>query len=444
MSSIKSYPSGKTKMEEILLTKEPPTITTLLMKKVGKKMGLKDEVIREIINPQRIIIFKLSCSILGKFPIVWGCISLHNNAKGPYKGGIRLAEDVDIWETVELSRLMTLKTAISDIEFGGGKTGIRVNWKELYKTFRKKPLDRKFEKIVKMDIITSYAHLFRDLFISHTYIPAPDMGTGPDEMTFIYNETLDPASVTGKPEGIHGWLPGRKESTGYGCAFITKKVAKDILKTRLENLKVAIQGFGNVGQPLALYLFESGIKIIGITDLYGGVYDVDGLNIPRLITHAVKNGTVRGFKEAKHITNEDLFKLDVDILIPAACSHVIDKNNASKIRAKLIVEAANMPITPEGMEILKRRKIKVIPGILANSGGVIASMEEYASSLSAIKMEKEKVFKIIESKIGNNMELITQISEKEKVDYVESAVMIAMDRVYKAMLHRKFLGEVRG
>ena len=125
-------------------------------------------------------------------------------------------------------------------------------------------------KIVCLDIVGEYAHQFRDLFLSHRYIPAPDMGTGPDEMSWIYNETFDPATVTGKPEGVHGWLPGRKESTGYGCAYLTLKVIYSILKTNPSKTNVAIQGFGNVSRPLANYLNEKGIKVIAITDLYGG------------------------------------------------------------------------------------------------------------------------------------------------------------------------------
>ena len=421
-------------MENVLLQEEPLTRSGFLMKKVGEKMGLEKEIIEDIINPQHILILRLPVKFWGKVYVTWGCVVLHNNARGPYKGGVRIAPDVNIWETMELARLMSLKTAVTEIEFGGGKTGIRLNMEEVYKFFKKEK-DRNFEKTLHLDICEELSYQINRYLMDHTYIPAPDMGSGPEEMAFIYNQTHDPATVTGKPEGIAGWLPGRKESTGYGCSYATKIFMEEILGAKLKNARVGIQGFGNVGSNLALYLYQMGAKVIGITDLYGGIYDENGIDIPSLFEYVKKNYTVKEFKK-ESITNEQLFSLDLDVLIPAATGHVINETNASKIKAKIIVEAANSPITKEGMEILNERKMPVIPDIIANSGGVIASMEEYSRSLSAIKISKEDVFGIIRKKIEDSLRMTCEISKEERISYPEAAIQIAMVRIYDAMKKR--------
>ena len=426
----------RSKMEDLLETKVQPTRSTKMMEKVGKRLGWNNEVISDLINPQEIIILRLPVRFLGKVVVLWGCISLHNDARGPYKGGIRISSDVSIWETVELSRLMTLKTALAEVEFGGGKTGIRVDFSEIYRRFNKKERDLNFEKVLTLDICEEFAQRAKQYLTKRIYIPAPDMGTGPEEMAFIYNQTLDPASVTGKPEGVHGWLPGRKESTGYGCSYITIRFIKDILDLEPARTKVAIQGFGNVGSHLANYLYESGVKIVAVSEIGGGIYDGNGIDIEKLLSYHKKTGTIKNFV-ATDISNQDLLTLDVDVLIPAASSNVLNKNNSNLVKAKLIVEAANAPITYEAMEILERNGVIIIPDILANSGGVIASMEEYSRSLSAIKIKKSDVFKIITDKLTGALEVIYEKNKQEKISYQEAAVEIAMKKIYNAMVNRR-------
>ncbi|MCD6352019.1 MAG: Glu/Leu/Phe/Val dehydrogenase, partial [Armatimonadetes bacterium] len=218
-------------MENILETTEPMTRSRALVEAAGRRLGLGDRDVAEIVSPQQVRVFRIACEILGKVVNFWGVLALHNAARGPYKGGIRLAADVTIWETIELARLMTLKCAAVDIQLGGGKTGIRVDMDEMYRVFGRTPRDPDFEKIVSLGVVKSYAQTFRDTFSKHIYVPAPDMRTGPDEMAVIYNETLDPASVTAKPEDTPGWLPGRSESTGIGTAHITR-VALERLQER--------------------------------------------------------------------------------------------------------------------------------------------------------------------------------------------------------------------
>ncbi|MFB3897668.1 MAG: Glu/Leu/Phe/Val dehydrogenase [bacterium] len=426
----------RSKMEDLLETQVEPTRSIMMMEKVGKRLGWNKEAITELINPQEIIILRLPVRFLGKVVVFWGCISLHNNARGPYKGGIRISPDVSIWETVELSRLMTLKTALTEVEFGGGKTGIRVDFPEIHRRFNKKERDVNFEKVLALDVCEEFAQRAKQYLVNRTYIPAPDMGTGPEEMAFIYNQTLDPASVTGKPEGIHGWLPGRKESTGYGCSYITLRFIQDIMNLKLEQTRVAIQGFGNVGSYLAKYLSENKVKVVAVSDIYGGIYDERGLDIEQLMKYNVEHGTIKGFVP-KDISNQELLALDVDVLIPAASSNVLNHANSHEVKAKLIVEAANAPITYEAMEILDQKKVMIIPDILANSGGVIASMEEYSRSLSAIKIKKVDVFKIIAEKLAGALEGIYEKNKTEKISYPEAAIEISMKKIYDAMVNRR-------
>jgi glutamate dehydrogenase/leucine dehydrogenase len=430
------YPS---EMENLLQNVEPQTRSVWLMERAGERLGIPTQEIHELVAPQQVTAFRIPCKILGKVVNFWGCLSLHNSARGPFKGGIRLASDVTIWETIELSRLMTLKCAVCDVEFGGGKTGIRVDMAQMYELFGRRPRDLGFEKIISLDAVEYYAQNFRDVFSRHIYIPAPDMGTGPDEMAFIYNETQDPASVTGKGDGVHGWLPGRKESTGIGCSYVTLRMLQEKLGIDPCGASVAIQGFGNVGRPLAVDLAAHGCRIVAITDLYGGVYNSDGLDIDGLLEHFRKEATVGGFAGGQPIEGKSLFRVEADAVIPAAAGGVIDEEVASELAARCVVEAANMPTTVQGMEVLEERKIPVVPDILANAGGVIASMLEYSSSLSAIKPSQEGVYEVVRDKIGENFDLASERCASERVSLTQAAVEIAVERVYHVMKGRRML-----
>jgi glutamate dehydrogenase (NAD(P)+) len=426
-------------METVLQTAEPLTRSVWLMRRAGARLGIPKEDMHELIAPQQVSVFRISCKILGQVVNFWGCLALHNSARGPFKGGVRLAPDVTIWETTELARLMTLKCAVCDVEFGGGKTGIRVDMARMYERFGRKPRDLEFEKIISLDAIEYYAQQFRDVFSKHLYIPAPDMGTGPDEMAFIYNETLDPASVTGKGEGVHGWLPGRKESTGVGCAYATLRVLSEVLGKDPGEATVALQGFGNVGRPLAAALASEGVKVVGVTDLYGGVHNPDGLDIGALLEHFEQAATVGGFSAGQPIDNDGLFQLEVDALIPAAAGDVITGPVAGTLGARCVVEAANMPTTVDGMDVLEKRRVFVVPDILANAGGVIASMLEYSSSLSAIKPSQDEVYRIVKQKIGENFGLARERAETEGISFTEAAIELAVERVYSVMKGRRMV-----
>ena len=426
-------------MENILQNVAPQTRSVWLMERAGARLGIPRDELDALIAPQQVTVFRIPCKILGQVVNFWGCLALHNSARGPFKGGIRLAPDVTIWETTELARLMTLKCAVCDVEFGGGKTGIRVNMADMYRLFERTPRDLAFERIISLDAIEYYAKEFREVFSKHIYIPAPDMGTGPDEMAFIYNETLDPASVTGKGEGVHGWLPGRKESTGIGCSYVALRMMHEVLGIEPGDASVALQGFGHVGQPLAVDLAAHGVRVVAVTDLYGGVANPGGLDVDGLLEHVARKATVGEFSGGEPIGNEALFQLKADVLIPAAAGEVIDAPVATALNARCVVEAANMPTTVDGMKVLEQRGIPVVPDILANAGGVIASMLEYSSSLSAIKPSQEGVYGVVREKIGDNFNLARERAQAEGIGFVEAAIELAIERVYRVMKGRRML-----
>ncbi|MCC6695622.1 MAG: Glu/Leu/Phe/Val dehydrogenase [Candidatus Hydrogenedentes bacterium] len=427
-------------IEEYVRSKEPATRSALLMYESAKRLKIPPGAVQEMVKPYAVRIQRLPVPILGQVVNVISGIVLHNRARGPYKGGIRLDKDVDLWETTELARLMTLKTALSGIELGGGKSGISVDLRALYAHMtRKKRFNgayREFERVAKIDILSEFAHHFAPLFASHEYVPAPDMGTSGSEMVRIYNETRDPASVTGKPDGIEGWLPGRAESTGYGVYYA---ILKDMEHrgTAPSDCTIALQGFGKVGSHAARYLFEAGARVIAITDILGGVKDDGGLDVPELLLHCRQAGCLQGAK-AKSITNDALFKLKCDYLIPAASGHVIHKDNAKTIGAKVIVEAANMPVTFDGMKTLHERKVPIIPDTYANAGGVIASNLEYRQALGGPKHTKDSVLAEIRHRFDTMLEDMHLFMRKGRT-MLQASTDIALARVYETMVQRGLL-----
>ncbi len=428
------------KLEEYVRSKEPQTRSGMLLLESARRLHIRPEDVAEIIKPYTVYIQRLPVPIMGKVVNLISGIVLHNRARGPYKGGIRIAKDVDIWETTELARLMTLKTALADLDLGGGKSGISIDLRALYAAmFKEKRFlggFREFARIAKADIIIEFTDHFRWLFSRHHYIPAPDMGTGGEEMVRIYNATLDPASVTGKPDGVEGWLPGRAEATGYGVWYAT---IKDMERRGIapDQCIAAIQGFGKVGMHAAQFLYNSGLRIIGITDVCGGVYDPNGLDVQALIRHYAREGSFKGYT-AGTLTNKRLLQLKADYLIPAATGHVIDATNAAGVGARVIVEGANMPVTCDAMKILAQNGVEVLPDVYANAGGVIASNIEYRQALGGSKFTREMTYAHIREGFDAMYEAMTPFLKKGRT-MTEAGIDIALSRVYQTMLERGLL-----
>ncbi len=429
------------KLEDYVQSKEPGTRSAVLLQESAQRLKIHKEALQQIIKPSTVYIQRLPVCIIGKVVNMMSGIVLHNRARGPYKGGIRIAPDVDLWETTELARLMTLKTSLADIELGGGKSGISINLRALYRVMERKKrfvgTFHEFEPIAKANIMDKFTHYFGWLFASHGYIPAPDMGSGGDEMVRIYNELHDPAAVTGKPDGIEGWLPGRREATGYGVAYAVLKHMERIGKAP-DACRIALQGFGNVGSYAASFLHAQGAKIVAVTDVTGGVSDPGGLDIPKLVKHCQKTGSLTGLRAAKSMTNPRLFRLKCDYLIPAAQGHVIDGKNGPSVKAKVVVEAANMPVTYEGMKALESNGVELIPDTYANAGGVIASDLEYRQALGGRKHSKKDTFAAIREAFDRMYEAMAAQMKKRRT-LAEASTDVALQRVYETMCQRSLL-----
>jgi glutamate dehydrogenase (NAD(P)+) len=309
----------------------------------------------------------------GKVEVFTGFRSQHNDARGPYKGGIRYHPQVSIEEVMALSMWMTWKCAIVDIPLGGGKGGIICNPKEMS--------EGELERLTRR-----YAYAISDIIGPYKDIPAPDVYTRGEEMAWIMDtystlkgNYLQPEIITGKPVPIGGSL-GRNEATGRGVVFTVREASKK-LNIQMNEATAVVQGFGNAGQFAAQLLEEQGAKIIAVSDTKGAIINKNGFSANKLIKYKNENKTVKGFPGSAEITNEELLTTGCTLLIPAALENQITKDNASKVNAKIIAEAANGPTTPEADDILHQNKILVIPDVLANSGGVIVSYFEWLQNL---------------------------------------------------------------
>ncbi|OIO75713.1 MAG: hypothetical protein AUJ85_02350 [Elusimicrobia bacterium CG1_02_37_114] len=378
-------------------------------------------------KPEKQIILNISVWLDNKTLLSCeGYIVYHNTARGPAKGGLRISPGVTLEETIDLAERMTLKTALTGIPFGGGKSGICVK-------------DNVLSPYDKTNLVKEYVHLIRNELTSGIYIPAPDMNTGPKEMAVIYGELHIPECVTGKPIGIGG-LPGRKEATGYGVAVSVAYSYNKYFKKDLNGVAVAVQGFGNVGSWTAHFLKEKGARIIGISDISGGVYNKKGLDMDKLCEHMKeKDSKLCNFSGGDKITNEELIGLDVEIFVPAALENVITKDTAPSIKAKLIVEGANGPTTPEADSILEDRGIIVVPDFLANSGGVIGSYMEWKSSKSGSITPVSEVYRTISDIITGTFEKIFSLGSAKKVSNRKAAMALAVQELIETMKDRGWI-----
>ncbi len=394
-----------------------------LIKKAGKILGLSDEKIKEIIIPDRVIEVKIPVRMKnGLLRVFRGFRSQHNNVLGPYKGGIRFHPQVNREEVIALSTLMTLKCSVAGLPFGGGKGGVVVNPKEL-NSEELEQLSRGYARA-----ISEYIGEWKD-------IPAPDVNTDSQIMSWMLDEyekiikRKSPSAFTGKPINRGGSL-GRTEATGRG-GVISLLTLLEYLENKKYNT-VAIQGYGNVGYHFAKIAQEKGFKIVAVSDSKGGIYNADGLDVVAVKEHKNKTGSVKGFSGAKDISNEELLTFEVDILVPAALENVITDENAADIKAKIIVEMANGPITEKAYSILQRRGIITIPDIVANSGGVIVSYFEWAQGLSGYWWTEEEVNRKLEKQIKNSFVRVYRFSQDNDINLKDAAVAVALQRIVEA------------
>jgi len=369
----------------------------------------------------------------GEIEIFEGYRIQHNNFLGPYKGGIRYFSEVNEDEINTLAFLMTIKCALVGLPLGGAKGGIKVDPKSLS--------EKELENLSR-----EYVRKIYDFIGPDKDVPAPDVNTNAKIMDWMVDEYLKilnsndkklKATFTGKSIENDG-SEGREEATGKGGEIILEKFVE---KLKLQKtLRVAIQGFGNVGYNLAKFLYQKGYKLVALSDSKGGIYSEEGFN-PELVMECKKEkgmisgcycvGSVCDSKLGKDITNEELLELDVDVLALAALENVVHKDNADKIKAKTILEIANNPLTEEADEILNKRGLIIIPDILANSGGVIVSYFEMLQNLNNEKWSKEKVFEELEKYLSKAFDEVWKIKEELNIDLRKASFVLALNRIYE-------------
>jgi glutamate dehydrogenase (NAD(P)+) len=366
----------------------------------------------------------------GKVEMFTGYRVHHSTIMGPSKGGLRYSLNVTLDEVRALAMWMTWKCALVNLPYGGAKGGVLVDPKTL--SLREKE-----------NLTRRYASELIPLISPHSDIPAPDMGTGPQEMAWImdtYSMTVGysvPAVVTGKPINIGG-SQGRTEATGRGVVICMMEALKRQGRTDNENIGVVIQGFGNVGSHAAEYAHEMGYKVIGISDVDGGIHNPNGLDIEAVRKWVKENQSVSGFPGSDSVSNSELLTLPCDVLIPAAMEGQITEHNAPRLRAKMIVEGANGPTTTEADDIINDRGIYLVPDILANAGGVTVSYFEWVQGLQAFFWDKDEVFRQLGRILVRSYDETAHMSEDYDVDMRTAAQMTAIKRVADALQTRGF------
>jgi len=395
----------------------------------AEKLGL-DPSIHEILkHPMRAFIVSIPVTMDdGNVRVFTGYRVQYNDALGPTKGGIRYHPDLTLDEVIALSAWMTWKTAVVGLPLGGGKGGIRCNPKEMSKT--------ELERLTR-----GYARAMSRFIGPYTDVPAPDVYTNAEMMAWIMDEYSEivgyPAFgvVTGKPVNVGGSL-GRNEATSRGLMYTVVEACKH-MGINLKGAVVAVQGYGNVGYHAARLLHELGCKIIAVSDSKGGVVNPSGLDPKDVLEHKNKTGSVVDYPGSSFITNEQLLELECDILVPSALENQITGSNAGNIKAKIVAEGANGPVTPEADEVLFKNGVFVIPDILANSGGVIVSYFEQVQNQMLYYWSEEEVRAKLKETITKAFNDVLTMSKQHNVNMRTAAYMLAVKRVANAMLARK-------
>lgn len=394
-------------------------------------ISIEPEYYEVLKSPRREVIVSLPLKLADGTSVTFtGYRVQHNNARGPYKGGIRYHPSVTLNEVKALAMWMTWKAAVIDIPFGGAKGGIGVDPRKL-STDDLERLTRKYVSALERDIGPEVD------------IPAPDLNTNSQTMAWMMNEYSRlhghnvPAVVTGKPIEIGG-SEGRAEATGRGVAICAREAVKKYIHSDMRDVTVAVQGFGNVGSNTVRSLMDMGAKIVAISDVIGGARPAGTRkyfeqSFASLFETSSKLGSVNRIPGVEPISNEEVIQADADLLIPAALENQITENNAHKVRAKIVVEAANGPTTPMADKILERQKTRVVPDILANSGGVLVSYFEWVQNLNRDHWTEEEVNNRLEHKMVHSFNEVVTLAEKDAIDLRRAALVLAVNKVVAAM-----------
>lgn len=399
--------------------------------KAAKVLKLDPGIHQILATPKRVLEVQIPVRMDdGSIKVFLGWRVQHNDARGPFKGGIRYHPDTNVDEVKALAMWMTWKTAVVDVPFGGGKGGVRVDPRALS--------PGELERLTRR-----YAYEIAPIIGVDIDIPAPDVYTNPQTMAWIVDTYsmikgyFEPGVITGKPLEVGG-SEGRNEATARGLQYVTEEAVK-VLGIDPKKAKVAVQGYGNAGYFSAKFMQELGMKVVAVSDSKGAIYNPDGLDPDKVLEHKNKTGSVVDFPGSTSLdsdpkrANEKLLELDVDVLIPAAIENVITDKNADKIKAKLIVEAANGPTTPEADSILYERGITVAPDILANAGGVTVSYFEWVQARTREWWDIDTVRMKLRAKMTKAFRDVYEMHKELRVDMRTAALALAIKRVVRAM-----------
>ncbi|MDZ4781075.1 MAG: Glu/Leu/Phe/Val dehydrogenase dimerization domain-containing protein [Planctomycetia bacterium] len=398
--------------------------TRIYFDRAADQMELTENMRRMLITPKREVQVQIAYEQdNGELNTTIGYRVQHDNSRGPMKGGLRYHPDVDLDEVRSLAALMTWKTAIVNIPYGGAKGGIAIDPKAL--------------SVRELEVVTRrFIDGLHDVIGPDTDIPAPDMGTNAQVMSWIANQYqkyhgFSPAVVTGKPVELFG-IPGREEATGRGVGIFAIKLLSR-LGRKPQQTSVAIQGFGNVGSFTGRFLADAECKIVAVSDVSGGYHRADGLHVSEMLRYAGEHGnSLAGYTQADHITNEQLMRLDVDVLIPAALGGVIDVETAHAIRAPIVLEAANSPTWPDADQVLEQRGIVVLPDVLANAGGVTVSYFEWAQNRQHYQWTLNRVRQELDRVLSDAFERVWELSHERKISLRTAAWILGIGRVGRA------------
>jgi glutamate dehydrogenase (NAD(P)+) len=396
--------------------------------KAADVLDLGDRIREILITPRRVVkVEVVTEDDAGELIHYRGFRTQHNNSRGPYKGGLRYHPSMDEDHASALAALMTWKTAIVGVPFGGAKGGIDCDPHTLTKT----ELNR---------VTRTFVERVKEIIGPTLDIPAPDVNTNAEVMGWIMDEYsrdygFSPGVVTGKPVDLFGSL-GRDEATGRGVMYALREALKDQGKG-FADVTVAIQGFGNVGSHAALLIAEQGGKIIAVADHLGAVENKEGLDVPALVAWAAEHGTVNGFAGGAPFNGPDVITWPADVLIPAALEDAITEDNAPDVRASLIVEGANGPTTPKADEILLDRGVVTVPDILANAAGVTVSYFEWAQNIQQFRWELDRVNGELEKMMVRAYSAVREVANEKSVDLRTAAFVLGIRRVGRAALARQ-------
>lgn len=400
--------------------------TQLYFNQAADHLDLKSSMRQLLITPHREIRVQVAIELdNGEIATYIGYRVQHDKARGPMKGGLRFHPSVNMDEVRSLAALMTWKTAVVNIPYGGAKGGIAID--------PGKFSTRELELITRRFVDATH-----DLLGPDIDIPAPDMGTNADVMAWFMNQYakyhgFSPACVTGKPVELYG-LPGREEATGRGVGIFTVKTISR-LGRKPNQTRVAIQGFGNVGSHAAKFLSEADFKIVAIGDASGTYYKPDGLNVLEMLRYAqAHHSSLSGYGGADRLPPEQVLELDVELVIPAALGGVFTAANAPRVKAPVIIEAANEPTLPEADKIFHDRNITVLPDVLANAGGVTASYFEWVQNRQHYQWGLNRVRQELDRVLSDAFEQVWEVAIQRKVSLRTAAYILGIDRVSRATI----------